>query len=87
MLEPTNRNGGGRRTRGMREFMEFVDSKGLRNLPIGGLRYTWSNMQERPKLNKLDRFFLSADWDMVNLFPGHHQIMFLFLTCNMLMTL
>lgn len=67
MLDPSDRNGGGRRARGMREFVDFIDCKGLPDVSIGGLRYTWSNFQERPKMSKLDRFLVLAEWD--NLFP------------------
>lgn len=64
----------GGRPRGMREFMEFINLKGLRDLSIGGLRYTWSNMQERPKLSKLDRFFLSSEWDELFPFSKHESL-------------
>lgn len=52
-----------RRTRGMNKFSEFVESNDLINLPISGARYTWSNSQERLSMSKLDRFFISIEWD------------------------
>lgn len=38
--------------RGMHEFLEFIDIKGLLDISIGGLRYTLSNFQERLEMNK-----------------------------------
>lgn len=52
-----------RRTRGIDEFYEFVDSNELINVPIFRAQYTWYNYQERPSLSKLDRFLISPEWD------------------------
>lgn len=40
-----------------------MDSQGLRDVAIVGASFTWSNMQSPPTLRKLDRFFLSAEWN------------------------
>lgn len=52
---------------GSRLFANFVDSHGLRDVPIVRASFTWSNMQSSPSLSKIDRVFLSAEWD--RLFP------------------
>lgn len=44
-------------------FADLVNSHGLRNVPIFGVEYTWSNMSLNPSLSKLDRFLLSPGWD------------------------
>lgn len=68
ILNPTNRNGGSRIfMRNMLTFSNFVDSLALRELTISRTNFTWSNMQESPCQSKLDRFFLSTEWDL--LFP------------------
>lgn len=44
-------------------FVDFVDRMCLRDVPILGTTYTWSNTQANRSLNKLDRFLLSPKWD------------------------
>jgi hypothetical protein len=41
---------------------------GLIELPLKGKRFTWSNMQQDPLLERLDWFFTSASW--TNSFPS-----------------
>lgn len=47
----------------MNEFCEFVEYNELINLSISRAQLTWSNLQERPSLSKLDRFLIYAYWD------------------------
>ena len=42
-------------------FNEIIGHLGLRELPIKGRSYTWSNMQDNPLLEQLDWFFTSAN--------------------------
>jgi uncharacterized protein (DUF2249 family) len=39
----------------------------LRDLPLNGGKFTWSNIQADPNLDRLDRILISKDWE--NLFP------------------
>lgn len=48
---------------GMDFFADFVNSQGLRDVPISGASFTWSSMQTTPSLSKLDIFLLSSEWD------------------------
>lgn len=57
------RNRATRRTRGMDLFCDFVDRNELIDVQMSGVRFTWSNFQERPALSKLDRFLISTNWD------------------------
>lgn len=57
------RNRATRSTRRMNEFRDFVDWNELMDIPLSGVRVTWSNFQVRSSLSKLDRFLVSTDWD------------------------
>lgn len=48
---------GGRRTRGMERFGDFVDKNNLLDVPCSGPRFTWSNFQERPMMSRLIGFW------------------------------
>lgn len=63
VLYMEERNRAIRRTRGMKEFCEFVDGNDLINIPMTWARFTWSNSQERSSLSKLDRFLISIEWE------------------------
>ena len=43
-------------------FNEVIGHLGLLELPLKGIRFTWSNMQDFPLLEQLDWFFTSASW-------------------------
>ena len=55
----------------MSHFSEVFNSVlhllGLREIYMTGGCYTWSNKQEIPTLEKLDRVLMSSDWE--DLFP------------------
>ena len=57
-LEDRNRPGGD--INDMLLFNEAINNLGLVELPLKGRQFTWSNMQERPLLEKLDWFFESS---------------------------
>lgn len=63
VLSLEDRNGESFFTGGMGFFADLVNSHGLRDVPISGAEYTWSNMQLNPSLSKLDRFLLYPEWD------------------------
>lgn len=57
---PENRNKPGGNVNYMLAFNNAINSLGIIELPLKGRKFTWSNMQENPLLQQLDRFFTSA---------------------------
>ena len=49
-------------------FNEIIGHLGLLELPLKGRSYTWSNMQENPLLEQLDRFFTTSAW--ISIYPN-----------------
>lgn len=45
-------------------FNEIISNIGLIEVPLKGLSYTWSNMQEQPLLQQLDWVFTSLAWTL-----------------------
>uniref|UniRef100_A0A452XF66 Uncharacterized protein n=1 Tax=Aegilops tauschii subsp. strangulata TaxID=200361 RepID=A0A452XF66_AEGTS len=43
-------------------FNEAISKLGLVELPLRGRKYSWSNMQDNPLLEKLDWIFTSTAW-------------------------
>ena len=60
--EPTERSGADQFTPAMNDFSEFIFSFGLRDIPLEGGRYTWSNNRENAAMSRIDRFLYSSDW-------------------------
>lgn len=56
----------------MQAFLDWINSKALVDLPLGGANFTWSNHQSPPSLFRLDRFLVSSEW--LQLFPGVSQL-------------
>ncbi|XP_010230205.1 uncharacterized protein LOC104582388 [Brachypodium distachyon] len=50
------------------KFRGALDVLQLKEINLGGRRFTWSNEQENPVLAKIDHVFCSDDWDMM--FPN-----------------
>ncbi|OAY70023.1 hypothetical protein ACMD2_06552, partial [Ananas comosus] len=48
----------------MAMFSDLINNLEVIDLPLSNQSYTWSNMQHRPTLAKLDRFLVSTDWDL-----------------------
>lgn len=48
-------------------FNSVIHLLGLREIFMSGGCFTWSNKQEQPTLEKLDRVLMSPDWE--NLYP------------------
>jgi hypothetical protein len=61
------KNKGGGVTRFSNEFNSIINKFALRELPLSGGMFTWSNNQENPTLEKWDRILINHDWE--NLFP------------------
>jgi endonuclease/exonuclease/phosphatase family metal-dependent hydrolase len=51
----------------MGRFQRFVNDFELKEIPLLGRCYTWSNEREAPTLVKLDRVLCTTDWEA--LFP------------------
>jgi hypothetical protein len=47
----------------MGRFRRCLDDTALKEIPLIGRKFTWSNEQESPTLVKLDRVFCSSDWE------------------------
>lgn len=59
-----NRNKIGGHVNEMLAFNEAISTLGMVELPLKGCKYTWSNMQENPLLQKLDWCFTSGQWSI-----------------------
>jgi hypothetical protein len=62
--KPTDRNKPGRDVKDMLLFNEAISNLGLVELPLKGRKFTWSNMQKEPLLERLDWFFTSSSWTL-----------------------
>ena len=49
-------------------FNEAISSLGLIELPLYGRKYTWTNKQPSPLMERLDWFFTSSSW--TTSYPG-----------------
>jgi hypothetical protein len=47
----------------MGRFRRWISDLSLKEIPIHGRHYTWSNGQNNPKLVKLDRAFCWVEWE------------------------
>jgi len=47
----------------MGRFRRFVNDVDLKEVPLIGRRYTWSNEREAPTLVKLDRVLCTSNWE------------------------
>jgi exonuclease III len=57
---PNDRNKPGGDVNDMLLFNDAISNFGLVELPLKGRKFTWSNMQKEPLLERLDWFFTSA---------------------------
>jgi len=62
-LENRNRPGGD--IIEMLLFNEVISSQGLLEIPLFGKRFTWSNKQQPPLLERIDWFFTSISWTLL----------------------
>lgn len=61
---PKNRNRPGADVAEMFLFNSTISFLGLTEIPLQGRKFTWSNMQNPPLLEKLDWVFTSSSWDL-----------------------
>jgi len=59
---PENRNKEGPSYHDMFLFNSLISFLGWTEIPMHGMRYTWSNMQQQPLLEKLDWVFTNNSW-------------------------
>jgi hypothetical protein len=52
----------------MGRFRKLIDDLSLRDIPLHGRKFTWSNQLAAPTLVRLDRVLCTVDWD--NLYPN-----------------
>jgi hypothetical protein len=52
----------------MSRFMWWINDLALKEVPLHGRKFTWSNGQNSPTLARLDRAFYSVEWEQ--LFPN-----------------
>lgn len=57
-----NRNRPGGNAEDMRLFNDIIRVLELIEIPIKGMNFTWSNMQDSPLLEQLDWVFTSSSW-------------------------
>jgi hypothetical protein len=62
IISPNDRNKPGGNISEMLKFNEAISNLGLVEIPLKGRKFTWSNMQVDPLLEKLDWVFSSASW-------------------------
>lgn len=62
--QPENRNKPGVDVSKMFHFNSFISVIDLTEIPLQGRKFTWSNMQNPPFLEKLDWVFTSAAWGL-----------------------
>lgn len=67
LLDAAHKNNRNINRRNMGRFRRFVDDMGIKDVALHGRRYTWSNEQANPTLEKLDRVLVTADWE--DMFP------------------
>ena len=60
---PSKRLGNSRLTPTMEQFSEFIDDLNLIDLPLEGRSYTWSSGSDQPLMFRIDRVFVSHDWE------------------------
>jgi exonuclease III len=50
----------------MTNFRHFVQEQEIKDLYLHGRRFTWSNERVVPTLTRIDRAFVSVDWDLMH---------------------
>uniref|UniRef100_A0A2N9F8S0 Uncharacterized protein n=1 Tax=Fagus sylvatica TaxID=28930 RepID=A0A2N9F8S0_FAGSY len=65
---PSERLGSTHFTPAMHGFSDFISSCGLRDIPLEGGLFTWSNNRANVAMSRIDRFLYSDEWD--DFFPS-----------------
>jgi len=56
----------------MGRFRRFINDLALKEIPLHGRKFTWSNQQVSPTLVKLDRVLCTVDWE--DIFPVCYRV-------------
>lgn len=64
IIYPSNRNDGQGDINHMMKFNDAISSLALVEIPLKGRKFTWSNMQHAPLLEKIDWVFTSECWTL-----------------------
>jgi exonuclease III len=64
ILDAADKNNAMLNRRMMGRFRRLLNDLELKEQPLVGRRYTWSNERQAPTLGKLDRWFATVEWDM-----------------------
>lgn len=69
---PSERLGGGKSTKEMRQFSEWINSHSLVDLYLGGASCPWSNNRDNPAMARLYGFLVSTEW--LDIYPEVLQL-------------
>jgi hypothetical protein len=53
----------------MGQFCRFLNEAALKEIHLEGRLFIWSNERSHPMLEKIDRVFITTEWDSI--FPCH----------------
>ncbi|KAG2591039.1 hypothetical protein PVAP13_5NG449740 [Panicum virgatum] len=59
----SEKNKSGRLSRSSHVFNSVIAAQELIDVRMSGEKFTWSNNQENPTLERLDRFLITKEWD------------------------
>ena len=62
-ISPSENNKGGRITRAMRRFAVVLDDLGVKDLPLQGGPFTWSDGNNGRVMSRIDGFLVSGEWE------------------------
>jgi len=62
--KPEDRNKPGAKAHDMLQFNDAISSLGIVEIPLHGRKFTWTNKQHPPLLERLDWFFSSQSWTL-----------------------
>jgi hypothetical protein len=54
----------------MGQFRRFLNESLLKEIHHQGRLFMWSNEHSHPTLGRIDRVFISSEWELM--FPGHY---------------
>ncbi|KAK9943830.1 hypothetical protein M0R45_009426 [Rubus argutus] len=60
---PSEKSNGGRMTRSMRVFNNFLQDTNMRDPNLLNAEFTWSNLREEAVCCRLDRFIFTLEWE------------------------
>jgi hypothetical protein len=67
-----DKNNAGLHRRRMGQFCRFINQASLKEIHLEGRLFTWSNERLYPTLKRIDRYFITPDWETLS--PGHELL-------------